>query len=210
MLKKKFLSLLVILALGPALLASGCAASETAQTSTAPATTSLTITTGELAQCNIGTPYSQTLAAANGSGSYTWSLSGALPRGLSLDEASGVISGTPTTGSTNFTVTVSDGQDTASKALSITVNPALVITTASLPDGTVGRSYYQKVDYTGGGRNVTWSTSGNPPPGVYINTSGILNGVVMREGTYSFQIIIDDGISTVSKTFTIKVNEAAK
>jgi large repetitive protein len=210
MLKKTLLNLSAILALATALLVSGCAGTDTAQTSTSPVTTSFTITTSELAQGNIGTPYSQTLAAANGSGNYVWSISGALPRGLTLDTARGVISGTPTTGSTNFTVNVSDGRDTASKALSITINPALVITTASLPDGTAGRSYYQKIDYTGGGRNITWSTAGSLPPGVYINTSGILNGVAMREGTFNFQVIIDDGIGTASKTFTITINEAAQ
>jgi hypothetical protein len=58
-------------------------------------------------------PYSQTLEATGGTGTYTWAVtSGSLPVGLTL--ASGVISGTPTAlGSTTFTVTATDGVGTA-------------------------------------------------------------------------------------------------
>jgi hypothetical protein len=91
----------------------------------------LTVTTTSLPAATQGNAYSATLTAANGPGPYTWSLaSGTLPTGLSLSTA-GVISGTPTaTGSSDFTVNVSDSGSprlTASASLSITVGPAAVI-----------------------------------------------------------------------------------
>jgi hypothetical protein len=49
----------------------------------------------------VGTAYSLTLSKSGGSGSGTFSIaSGTLPAGLSLDGATGVISGTPTAGGT--------------------------------------------------------------------------------------------------------------
>ena len=71
--------------------------------------------------------YSAALATTGGNGAYTWSItSGSLPAGLSMS-AGGVISGTPTgSGTSNFTVGVSDSTTptpaTASKAFSLTIN----------------------------------------------------------------------------------------
>jgi uncharacterized protein YjdB len=83
----------------------------------------LGVLTGTLADGTSGSAYNQTLAATGGNGTYTWSLSsGALPDGLSLHDGTGVISGTPTTpGTSNFTVQVTSGAQTASRALSITI-----------------------------------------------------------------------------------------
>jgi hypothetical protein len=51
----------------------------------------------------VGVPYNQPLLFTGGSGSYTFSVaSGVLPAGLTLDPATGVISGTPTTAQSVF------------------------------------------------------------------------------------------------------------
>ncbi|MEO8586174.1 MAG: IPT/TIG domain-containing protein [Acidobacteriota bacterium] len=82
----------------------------------------LTITTTTLPNGIVATAYSQTVTASGGTGSYSFSLaSGTLPAGLSLS-ASGTISGTPTaSGTSTFTVSVSDGATSATKILSITI-----------------------------------------------------------------------------------------
>lgn len=86
-------------------------------TSTAPAITTTTLPNG-----TVGTAYSQTLAAT-GTTPITWSInSGNLPAGLSLNETTGEISGTPTTkGTFRFTVKATNSAGSDTKALSITI-----------------------------------------------------------------------------------------
>jgi Putative Ig domain len=86
----------------------------------------LTVSTTSLPNGTMGTIYNATLQATGGIAPYTWSItSGALPGWATLNISTGVISGTPNaTGTSNFTVQVTDSQNTpatATKALSITV-----------------------------------------------------------------------------------------
>jgi subtilisin family serine protease len=68
-----------------------------------------TIVTSGLPSGAVGQQYSVTLNAEFGREPYTWSVSGALPGGLSIDSQSGLISGTPNAaGSFSFTVAVRD------------------------------------------------------------------------------------------------------
>ncbi|HTY93664.1 MAG TPA: Ig domain-containing protein, partial [Steroidobacteraceae bacterium] len=70
----------------------------------APAT--LTITTSSLPNGMVGSAYSATLMATGGTTPLTWSiLSGALPTGLSLNQSTGAISGTPTVSVSNSSIT---------------------------------------------------------------------------------------------------------
>ncbi len=78
----------------------------------------LTVTTTSLPGADVGTAYSQILAASGGTPPYTWTITvGALPAGLHLNQATGVISGTPTTkGTSNFTVKATDSAKPAGTA----------------------------------------------------------------------------------------------
>ncbi|GEM_PF-2549043 len=81
----------------------------------------LTVTTTQLPDAVLGTPYDQPLAASGGTPPYTWSLlSGSLPPGLVLS-ASGAITGSPTaTGTFPFEVQVTDDNgDTATQTLTL-------------------------------------------------------------------------------------------
>lgn len=67
------------------------------------------VTTSPLTEATINTLYSETLEATDADGAVTYSItSGTLPTGLSLDSATGEITGTPTSGSETFTVTATD------------------------------------------------------------------------------------------------------
>jgi virginiamycin B lyase len=60
----------------------------------------------------IGTAYSASLTANGGTAPYTWSVSaGSLPTGLTLDPATGAISGTPSGPGMSFTTGVTDIED---------------------------------------------------------------------------------------------------
>ena len=81
------------------------------------------ITTESLYDGTAGTPYSATLAANGGTGSYTWSLVTALPLNLNLNAVTGMISGIPAAPGTNpFTLQITDSRGRqARKTLSMTV-----------------------------------------------------------------------------------------
>ena len=95
------------------------------------------ITTTTLAGATQGGAYSQTVAGTGGTTPYAWSITtGILPSGLTLNAATGVISGTvgASAVSETFTVTLTDADGvTATKSLTITVNAAPSITTTTLP-----------------------------------------------------------------------------
>jgi hypothetical protein len=86
----------------------------------------LTVTTTSLPAGALNGAYSATLAASGGTSPYSWNLINGttLPPGLQLNPSTGAITGSPTaTGTTNFTVQVTDhNSTTATQALSITVN----------------------------------------------------------------------------------------
>jgi Putative Ig domain len=178
----------------------------------------LTITPGSLAGAALGVAYSQTLQAAGGVPSYSWSVtSGSLPAGLSLS-SSGVISGTPsgTTGTSNFTVKVTDSQTptpaTSSASLSITVSIApLSITTTSLSGGVTGTAYSQTLQANGGNPPYTWSiTLGTLPANLSLNTStGAIAGTPTATGTSSFTVkVTDSAQASATASLSITINGA--
>ena len=172
----------------------------------------LIISTQSLPWGVTSTPYSQTLAAAGGKTSYTWSLAqgSLLPAGLSLDPATGVISGAPTAaGRSTFTVRVVDENSTAvTQALSIDVYDPLVVSTQSLTFGTAGVVYNQTLTAAGGKTSYVWSVaSGNLPAGLNLDPStGIISGNPTTTGSSNFTVQVTDANSTTAtKALSITV-----
>ena len=83
------------------------------------------ITTSSLSDGKVGEAYSQTLTAT-GTEPIIWSIiSGELPKGLTLKETTGEISGTPTAdGTAKFTVKATNSAGSDTKELSITITKA--------------------------------------------------------------------------------------
>ena len=103
-----------------------------------------TITTDTLPDGKVGEAYSQTLTA-NGTTPIKWSISGALPDGLSLNKDTGKISGTPTAdGTAKFTVTAENSAGSDTKELSIAITKAapteFTVTVTSGGNGTASAS----------------------------------------------------------------------
>ena len=90
------------------------------------------VSTSVLASDMVGTPYSQTLTATGGATPYTWSGSN-LPSWLSVDPATGALTGTPqAAGTYDFSVTVTDAvYQTASQNLALFVLPAGISVSAA-------------------------------------------------------------------------------
>ena len=86
------------------------------------------IVNGSFPAGEVGTPYRVEVTAASGTAPYTWSVTGALPPGLTLDPTTGVIDGTPTmAGTTTFTLVVTDAatpQQTAMAPFQIVIAEA--------------------------------------------------------------------------------------
>jgi len=160
----------------------------------------LAVTTAVLPAASGGSSYKATLTATGGIKPYTWSITaGALPAGLTLHPATGVISGTSkAVGTADFTVTVTDSETpaaTASAAESITVDVApLQVTTVTLPQGTVGTLYSATLAASGGIPKYTWSiTAGTLPAGLKLHTNtGLISGTPTGTGTTDFTVTVTD------------------
>lgn len=177
----------------------------------------LKITDSELTVTN-GMPFSYALTAQGGVPPYTWSSSG-LPTGLSLS-ADGIIVGTPTApkGTYNVVVTVTDYTDAAlTKNLKIKVEGDLAIDgcdsdvskPCSLPDAKVGEAYSYTLSFSIGDPSVpvTWTLTGNLPPGLALAADGTISGTPLPPpGTYTFIITAKRGSLTVSRQVTIVVS----
>jgi large repetitive protein len=132
---------------------------------------------------------------------------------LSLNPATGAITGTPTqVGTSNFTIYADDSANpnvrNDAAALSITVNPSLLsITTSALPRATAGAPYSQTLAATGGVAPYRWSiAAGSLPANLTLNgESGVLAGVVQQAGNASFTVRVTDSFGiTADRPFTLE------
>jgi hypothetical protein len=160
------------------------------------------LTTSPLPAATVGTAYSQKFAVAGGTQPYTWSITTSPVPGLSMDAATGTLSGTPATaGSFNLAIQVKDSaSQTGSKLFILTVNPGpLIITTAlQLPAGTFGQPFSQPLSASGGAPPYTWSALGLPD-GLQIDAAaGMISGVPQTGGSFSFAITATDSARTTA------------
>lgn len=188
----------------------GCTTSTTYTVTISPCTP-LVVNPATLPDGTVNTAYSQTATQTGGTGTITWSTSGTLPPGITINSSTGVLSGTPTTtGTYTFTIIATDGIGcSGTHTYTIDINcPTITIAPATLPDGTVNTAYSQTATQTGSTGTITWSTSGTLPPGLSINsTSGVLSGTPTATGTFTFTITATDGFGcTGSQSYTIDIN----
>ena len=172
-----------------------------------------TITTDSLPNGTEGTSYSQTLTAT-GTAPITWSVtSGSLPTGLTLNESTGLISGTPTSeGTSNFTVTATNSGGSDSKPLSITISSATNIpvqsvsldkTSLELTEGGTGTLIATVEPNNATNRNVTWESSNTSV--ATVDANGLVTAV--SAGTAIITVTTADGGKTATCEVTVKPAE---
>ena len=193
------------------------------QIATATATLTITtlplgITTTVLNNGIVNVPYSQTLTATGGAGARTWQLAAGsppLPAGLTLDPATGVISGTPTTpGTTTPTFQVTDAstpQQIATKPFALTIATLLTTTPPRPVNCFTGLLCTFSLTANGGTPSYAWQlTLGPLPAGLTLNAStGVVSGsptAPMATTPLTFQVT-DSGTppqsATASTTITV-------
>jgi hypothetical protein len=119
----------------------------------------------------------------------------------------------PASVTTQTTVTVTaTSQNTPSQTASftITVYPALVISTATLPNGSVGTAYSSTVATAGGSGSLAFSVgSGALPNGLSLNAStGAITGTPTAFGTFTFTVSVLDASAAkvpTTQSYTVAI-----
>ncbi|EQA4282287.1 autotransporter domain-containing protein [Cronobacter dublinensis] len=183
----------------------------------APTTVTIAPASGALPAATAGSAWSQTLSATGGSAPYSWTAHG-LPAGISLNAATGALSGTPTTaGSFTFSVTVKEAGNvsaTASYTLvvgAVTPGVTLAVTPAAgaLPAATTGSAWSQTFAVSGGTAPYRWQLSGALPVGLTFS-DGSLKGTPTTAGSSTFTLTATDanGVA-VQAAYTLQIKAAA-
>ncbi|HMZ20687.1 MAG TPA: putative Ig domain-containing protein, partial [Blastocatellia bacterium] len=171
-----------------------------------------TITLSALAMPTLNSPYNQVVTASPSGGNYSFAVTtGALPTGLSLNAATGAITGTPTAGGAyNFTITATGfGSCTGTRAYSGTIEGSAcpTITPADLPSGQPGQLYSNSVAASPAGSYSYAVTTGSLPPGLTLYGSfGLLYGYPTTAGTFNFTVTATDSNNcTGAKSYSVVI-----
>ena len=188
------------------------------------ATVNLTITVNDVAPSGLSYAtnpaiYTKDVTITDNSPSSTggnvvsYLISPALPAGLSLDTATGVISGTPSelSAATEYTVTAYNSDGSTSVSLTITVND---VAPSALSYATNPAIYTKDVPITAneptstGGAVVSYSISPSLPAGLSLSASGVISGTptaVSPATTYT--VTATNSVGSVTATLRIAVND---
>jgi hypothetical protein len=159
----------------------------------------------------VGIRYQGSITAAGGTAPLTWSVAnGTLPAGLTLDPATGTVSGVPrAAGLFDLTFAVADtaGQRATIPAI-LRVAARLAVTTSRLPAGSVGASYRARLRSSGGVAPKQWRIlRGTLPRGVRLDTAaGTLSGTPRQAGVHRITVEARDRLGARStKTLRLVV-----
>jgi hypothetical protein len=173
------------------------------------------ITSATTASGQVGVAFSYSITATNNPTSYNAT---GLPAGLSVNTATGVISGTPAAGTdagSPYTVTISatNSGGTGSATLTLTINPPPppVITSSLTATGTVGIAFSYQI--TASNSPTSFNATGLPS-GLTVNTStGLISGTPAAStdagSPYSVTISATNSGGTGTATLTITILSGA-
>lgn len=166
------------------------------------------------ATATVGNKFSRQLAAKGGSGKgYTFTATG-LPVWLTLSSA-GLLGGTPTSavGSPlKFQVTITDSNGASrTYGYSLIIDPALVISPATLLAATVGKKFSTQLSAKGGsGKGFIFKATGRPA-WLTLSSTGLLSGTppAGTSGLVNFTVSVTDSLgATVSASYSLTIGGA--
>ena len=152
-----------------------------------------------------------TVSAITGGGTITYSVSPALPAGLSIDNNTGTISGTPTavTAAANYTVTATNGCSNTTKVLNIAVIANITSLSYTLPSPTycTGTAIATNTATSTGGGTKTYSVSPSLPGGLSISsTTGAITGTPsVATPSANYTVTVTNGCSSAQAVLNITV-----
>lgn len=144
---------------------------------------------------------------AKGSTPLTWTTSGSVPDGLSINASTGELTGTPTTlGNYTFTVTVSNDYGINSENYTMNVIELPTITTTEF-EGYAGYAFSGTLKLSAS-MDATWSvTAGKLPKGLSLNAStGVIYGKPSSAATTTVTFTASTAIGSVWSNVKLIVN----
>lgn len=145
-------------------------------------------------------------------------LSGTLPPGMELNSTGDILDGSATQiGNYSIGVRLQDSASppqTAQATLTFTITPRLpVLANATFPGGIVGVPYSWGLAARDGQPPFSWNLrSGSLPPGLTLDSLGLIKGTPTSAGSYSFFLQVTDSFAPPDTTWsnvTITVGNAA-
>ena len=151
------------------------------------------------------------LSPANTGGTPVSYSAASLPAGLSINNSTGVISGTPTAiaTATNYIVSATNTGGTANFTISITVNPKPPVITYTTPDTyTAGTAISTLSPTNTGGAPASYAVSPSLPGGLSLNTAtGVITGTpTAATGAANYVVTATNAGGSGNFTINITVN----
>ncbi len=172
----------------------------------------LLISPGSIPVATERVAFDLTFTTTQGVGPFSWSVEGSLPPGLTLDGPTGVLSGTPTrSGEFPFLVRVADSRGERggrTYVMRVLAAPLQIISESPAPPAILGQPYSFQIEAIGGTPPYIYQQLRAYPPGLSINTStGVVSGVPLQPGQFTFAVLLTDAAKTVSveKVFALTV-----
>lgn len=167
--------------------------------------------------------YLEQIQPAGGTPPYHFAIgpNSSLPPGLSLDAATGKVSGVPTTQTSDvLVVTISDSAPQSAVIgpfVTLNVSPPLSFQTSALQDGIHALGYGANITIIGGRQPYTavQVTSGALPDGLTVSPNSFgdainVTGVPTKDGTFQFTLKVSDSYetpNTAMQNFQIRVSD---